>query len=126
MFDKLSRRKSMIHYSLPSKDSDRNRQDFSAVDLPLPSAAMNAAEITLTGRYPETGFALNKKSEMIVRILEGSTIFHSEGEEIELPEGATVLVQTGKKYCWIPKGSVTLYAVSSPPWTPEQHESLPE
>lgn len=116
----------MIYYSHPNKDTDRERKGFSAIDISLPTEAMNVAEIILTGRYPETGFALNRESEMIVRILKGSVTFRCEGEEVELPEGSTVLVQTGRKYCWIPQESVTLYAVSSPPWTPEQHQSIPE
>ena len=116
----------MIHHSLPNQDSDRERQGFSATDISLPTTAANVAEISLTSRYPESGFALNKQSEMIVRILDGSTIFHCEGEEVLLPQGTTVLVQTNKRYCWIPQGSVRLYVVSTPPWTSEQHESLPE
>lgn len=116
----------MIHYSPPNKDEDRNREGFSAIDISLPTNAMNVAEITLTSRYPEMGFALNQQSEMFVRILKGCTTFHCEGEEVELPEGSTVLVQTGKKYCWIPRESVTLYVVSSPPWTQEQHRSVSE
>jgi mannose-6-phosphate isomerase-like protein (cupin superfamily) len=116
----------MIHYSLPKKDSDRERKGFSADDISLPSQAMNAAEITLVSRYPETGFALNTQSEMIVRVLKGSVVFHCEGEEVELPEGSTVLVQIDKKYYWTPREPVTLYIVSSPPWTLEQSRSVPE
>ena len=115
----------MIHYSHQNKDTDREREGFSAIDISLPTEAMNVAEITLTGRYPETGFALNRESEMIVRILKGSVTFCCEGEEVELPEGSTVLVQTGKKYYWLPTEAVTLYVVSSPPWTPAQHQSIP-
>ena len=74
----------MINYSLPSQDTDRERQGFSAIDITLPLVAANVAEINLTSRYPATGFALNKQSEMIVRVLGGSTIFHCENEEVFL------------------------------------------
>ncbi len=118
----------MIHYSLPNispdAQADRAKEGFSAVDIELPTEAANAAEISLTGRYPESGFALNKKSEMIVRILEGSATFQCEGEEVRLPEGSTVLVQTDRPYCWIPQDYVKLYVISTPPWTPDQHENV--
>lgn len=116
----------MIYHSLPNQDNDRERQGFSVVDISLPTATANVAEISLTSRYPESGFVLNKQSEMIVRILDGSTIFHYDNEEVLLPQGSTVLVQTNKAYCWIPQGTVRLYVVSTPPWTPEQQESIPE
>jgi mannose-6-phosphate isomerase-like protein (cupin superfamily) len=114
----------MIYYSLPKQNTDREREGFSAIDITLPTTAANVSEINLTRRYPETGFALNRQSEMFVRIIEGSTIFHCEGEKILLPSGSTVLVQTNKPYCWIPQGTVRLYVVSTPPWTPDQHESV--
>ncbi len=119
----------MIHYSLPNKDgsnkdNNRERKGFSAIDISLPTTAANVAEISLTGRYPEAGFALNKQSEMIVRILEGSTVFQCEDEEVFLPTGSTILVETNKAYCWIPEEFVKLYVVSTPPWTPEQHQNI--
>lgn len=116
----------MIHYALPSREATRNRERFSARDIALPTSKANVAEITLSGRYPEAGFALNSESEMLVRILKGATVFHCEGEEVELPMGSTVLVETNKKYYWNPQEQVTLYVVSTPPWTVEQHRSIPE
>jgi mannose-6-phosphate isomerase-like protein (cupin superfamily) len=116
----------MIHYSLPGQTADRERSGFSAIEFKFPTPNMNAAEITLTTRYPETGLSINRKSDMIVRILKGSVTFSSEGETIDLPEGATILVPTEKKYFWLPHGSVTLFTVSSPPWTQEQNEYVPE
>lgn len=115
----------MIHYAYTDEDAPREDKSFSVVEIPFPSAVMNAAEITLTSRYPQTGFALNRQSEMFVRILDGGVRFECEGEEIELLWGAVVLIETNKKYCWVPYGSVTLYVVSSPPWTPGQQELLP-
>jgi mannose-6-phosphate isomerase-like protein (cupin superfamily) len=116
----------MLYYAVPQKGvSDRENIDFSAIDIQLPATHANVAEISLTGRYPETGFALNRESEMIVRVLEGSTTFSCEGEEVELSAGATVLVQTHKKYCWIPNSSVRLLVFSTPAWTSEQHDTIP-
>lgn len=115
----------MLHYSLPNEDASRDSAGFSAVDISLPSEAANVAEITLTSRYPETGLTLNTESEMIVRVLEGETVFSCDREEISLPAGSTILVQTNRPYCWIPRGSVRLYVVSTPPWTAQQQRSIP-
>lgn len=116
----------MIHVHIPNNDNTKKKGgiSFSAIDFDFPSTGMNVSEITLNSRYPETGFALNKKSEMIVRVLEGSVLFHCEGEEVEISACATVLVETNKKYFWEPRDSVTLYIVSNPPWTKEQAENV--
>lgn len=114
----------MIHVHIPNNDNAKGDSSFSAIDFDFPSTGMNVSEITLNSRYPETGFALNKKSEMIVRVLEGSVLFCCEVEEVELSVGATVLVETNKKYFWEPRDSVTLYIVSNPPWTKEQAENV--
>ncbi len=116
----------MIHYQIPSVESTRELQGFSAFDISLPATDMNIAEICLTNRYPERGTAINKQSEMIVRVLKGEVTFHCEGEEVLLPQDSTVLVQINKPYYWIPQGFVKILVVSSPPWTPEQHENVSE
>src|SRR4051812_30679495 len=114
----------MISYSLPDQRGYRKEQGFSAIEISLPTAALNVAEILLTSRYPATDLALNTKSEMVVRILEGETDFTCEGETVRLPKGSTVLVQANRPYYWQPNGSVTLYVVSSPPWTSDQHRTI--
>src|SRR5262245_50846376 len=79
--------KPVIYYSPATQDLNRERPGFSAKDISFPTDAMNVAEVTLTARYPEKGFALNQRSEMVVRIVKGDTTFHCEGEEVELHEG---------------------------------------
>ena len=99
-------------------------EGFSAIDINLPTTTANAAEITLTERYPENGFALNTRSEMIVRILEGGVVFICDGSEKILQEGSVIIVPINKPYCWMPQEYVKLYTVSTPPWTAEQHRNV--
>ena len=114
----------MLHYALPGHDPDRTREGFSAIDIDLPTDKANVADIRLSHRYPASGCALNTISEMIVLVREGEVVFHCEDEEIRLPEGSTILVETNRPYFWEPQPSVRLHVVSTPPWTPEQHRSV--
>ena len=114
----------MLHYVLPGQEVDRDRLGFSAVDIELPSSSANVAEVCLTARYPEKGWALNERSEMIVRILDGETVFANMEEAIELSAGATLLVEPNQQYYWKPKGFVRLLVFSTPPWTAEQHRNV--
>lgn len=91
-------------------------------DFPIDSSKSNISKIVLDDRYPESGYALNTESEMIVYIIDGST---------ELTQGSTtalhtqndiVLVKSNVAYFWQPKGEVILLIVSTPPWTPEQQK----
>lgn len=118
----------MIPYHLPSQEPDRQMPGFSAYEIPILFEWGNVAKITLTSRYPEKGFALNKQSDMLVYILEGAVEFFCKEEDvkIELGAGSTILVEKNKTYCWIPQGSVTMLVISSPAWTPEQHCDVEE
>lgn len=118
---------SMIHYHIPQVDNPNYMSKdagFLAIDHDLPIDELNVAEIHLGKRYPVEGFALNTKSKMIVKILDGEVIYHCEGESVFLSKGAVVYVETGKQYAWEPKPDVSLYIVSVPPWTPEQAETI--
>jgi mannose-6-phosphate isomerase class I len=117
----------MINYHIPNHDGknyESNNTGFSALDYNLPIDELNISEIHLSKRYPTEGFVLNAKSRMIVRILEGGVTFTSEDESVFLPKGSVVLVDTNKKYAWEPKPEVSLYIVSTPPWTAEQAEVI--
>ena len=97
---------------------------LAATTFPFTTNLSNLAQIPLTTRYPAEGFALNTLAEMTVYILEGTVLFHQEGEEVTLTKGDVVLVETNKKYFWEPKPQVTLLIFSTPPWTPEQSEVI--
>lgn len=114
----------MISYALPTEVPRRKKTGFTAVDLALVSTRMNASLITLIDRYPKEGSAINEQSEMLVLVLEGSVSFNSEDEEVLLPQGATIIVEAGRKYFWVPKPDVRLYVVSTPPWNAGQHRQV--
>ncbi len=54
--------------------SSRIKNGVRAKDFPIDSTRSNISKIELTTRYPETGYALNTKSEMVVYVLEGKVV----------------------------------------------------
>ena len=99
---------------------------FTAHDMAFPIATINVTEISLTKRYPETGWALNKVSDMVVKILEGRVVLYLKAEDkIILSKGDTVHVPKNTPYCWQPRVSVKMFVVSTPPWNEEQQTLLP-
>jgi hypothetical protein len=72
----------MINYHIPNQDGksyESNNNGFSALDYNLPIDGLNISEIHLSKRYPTDGFALNTKSKMMVRVLEGGVSFCRKG-----------------------------------------------
>ncbi len=99
--------------------SSRTKNGFHAKDFSIDTDRSNLSAIELSGRYPEIGYAMNTKSEMVVYILEGK-IMLDRGAKKTLNKGAVALIKKGEKYFWFPKENTTLLIFSSPPWTSEQ------
>jgi hypothetical protein len=100
----------------------RTKKDFSAKDFPLDTKLSNVSEITLSTRYPESGYALNTVSEMVVYILKGEIALTQNVQERIYSKGEVALVKANAKYFWVPQKSATLLIFSTPPWTPEQQK----
>jgi mannose-6-phosphate isomerase-like protein (cupin superfamily) len=101
-----------------------NRKNLSAKDFPLLSTKANISEITLTGRYPEKGRAMNLKSEMIVYVLKGTVTFIKDGTKKKLTKGSVLLVPPKQPYFWVPNPRVTFLVFSTPAWTLKQHKNV--
>jgi hypothetical protein len=99
--------------------STRVKTGFDAKDFKLETASSNVSKIILSARYPDKGYILNTKSEMVVYVLDGTTVLAREQRKT-LHQGSVVLIKKGEKYFWQPRGSTTLLIFSTPPWTPGQ------
>jgi hypothetical protein len=118
----MKKEKPMLYHTKPNRTPTRTAFGFESTDIPIPSKLMNVAEITLSAQYPLTGFVRNKEAGMSVLVTHGSALFECEGETLALSAGSSVFVEAGKKYRWSPTREVTLWVVSSPPWTVQQQE----
>lgn len=103
--------------------SSRAKTGFKAKDFPLDTARANVSKIELSARYPEAGYALNTKSEMVVYVLDGAAVLVREKRR-KLRKDSVALIKAGEKYFWQPHDSVTLLIFSTPPWTSDQQRLL--
>lgn len=86
-------------------------------------APMNGALITVKGRYPENGYAMNKVCKELVFVVKGGGAVHMPTETIEFSAGDTIYLDSNDAYFW--DGDMELYAVCTPAFYPEQHTILP-
>ena len=87
----------------------------------IADAPHDLADIAVRGRYPEEGWARNRDSHEIVRVVRGMGELVLRGNaSVELKEGMTVEVKPGTWFAW--GGDIDLLMTCSPPFTPEQYE----
>lgn len=84
-------------------------------------APLDMAEIVISGRYPQTGWARNRQSHEMVRVLHGAgSLALGEGSATPLAEGDVIHVPPDTWFAW--EGDMTMLIVCSPPFSAEQYE----
>lgn len=81
---------------------------------------INIAVITLSSRYPDIGYVVNKKCKELVYVLEGEISFIKKDETTQLFKGDCIIIDPGEIYAW--DGSATIQTICTPAWYPQQHK----
>ena len=86
----------------------------------------DTAEIRMTGRYPEEGWAKNNKVHALVRVMEGTgKLALRNAEGISLLQGDRLEIPPGTVYAWEPRGGeLVIEMACTPPFTPEQYQHI--
>lgn len=80
---------------------------------------LNVASISIQGRYPETGFTSNLKSDSIIHVTNGVGLLGLDnGAKVELEKNDQVHLAVGDAYYF--EGDLEIIYAASPAWTPEQ------
>ncbi len=83
---------------------------------------INSAVIELTGRYPESGQALNDVCKEQVYVVSGSGVLTQANHTYDLNQGDMALIQPGEPYYF--DGTLKMLISSSPAWYTEQHHNV--
>ena len=83
---------------------------------------LNIAGITLDGRYPDNGYALNTVSKELMYVTHGHGTLFTSDKNVTLNQGDAVLIQPHERYYL--EGTLELVISSSPAWRPEQHQNI--
>ncbi|HSX28506.1 MAG TPA: AraC family ligand binding domain-containing protein [Candidatus Saccharimonadales bacterium] len=100
----------------------QNSATCTAFEYPSDDKDINGAVITLNGRYPEKGYAMNEVCKELVYVVEGTGQLTVGDETQTLQQGDLALLLPGEKYFF--EGELTMFMPCSPAWYPEQHKSL--
>ena len=84
---------------------------------------MGGALITIDGRYPEKGFAVNQICRELAYIIKGNGSLATEYSIAKFSQGDTLYLPPKEKFLW--EGKFTMYVVTTPAFDPKQHIFLP-
>lgn len=73
----------------------------------------------ITGRYPDSGYVVNKVCKEMALVQEGSGTITIEGQTTQLTTGDCVVIEAGERFFW--DGKMTLVLSCKPGWYAEQH-----
>ena len=100
----------------------RNGNYCTVTELPIETPSLNMATAEISGRYPESGHAINHKVSEMVYIQEGSGSITVNDQLTAFKNGDVVLVEPGDKFFW--NGKFKGIISCSPAFTIEQHEVI--
>ncbi len=78
---------------------------------------------TITGRYPDKGYALNTISKALIHVLDGEGKLCFSDKIIDFKKGYSILIDCNELYYWEAKHAV-VSMTCTPAWSPEQYESI--
>lgn len=84
-------------------------------------ALIDMSKIDITGRYPESGWAVNEVTHEMVFVARGIGSLAIKGQQVtHLSEGTVVSVAPGKRFAW--EGDMTLIMSCNPPFSSDQYK----
>ncbi len=81
----------------------------------------DVAEASINGRYPEHGFAVNRKSDMLIRAISGSGHLVLREDSHKLQPGDVIHIEKETQY-YYEGDNLCVMLICSPPWDKEQYE----
>lgn len=104
-----------------STTHSENSPVCSVDDYPLEMKDIGAAIISLNGRYPEEGRAINHETKEILFVLEGTGKIVIEDEEFELKKECIAAIEPGERY-YLEGDNMKSYVINTPEFDPSQHK----
>lgn len=85
-------------------------------------AFVSGATAEIKGRYPETGFVVNRKIKELAFVLSGSGAILTPQGETPLAAGDLLFIDHGEVYAW--QGDLHLFMATAPTFDPAQYEEV--
>ena len=99
----------------------KNSETCEGVAFVSPEVKHDIANIRITGRYPEEGWAMNEVSDEVVFVSEGRGRLSRKDEAVQdLEQGKAAFIPAGTWFAW--DGDMTIVMSCNPAYSPEQYK----
>lgn len=112
----------MKHTTRSAADTHQNSPNCHVLEYGN-SGSIDGADIEINGRYPETNFALNEESDMVIRVLSGMGKLATKRAEVMLSVGDVAFVEHGEAY-YFEGNELQLFMACTPAWKPKQYSEV--
>lgn len=113
----------MKHIAKAQAQKFANSPTCTVYEYVFGDADINGALGVINGRYPETGWVVNKICKELVYVVSGSGSLRTRSQYQPLAAGDSALIPPGEAYYFEGKDLAVLMPCA-PAWYPEQHEEL--
>lgn len=96
--------------------------DCTITEYPINSNKINIASVEIHGRYPQTGYAVNREVDELVFITNGNGSITQKNKTLSFTAGDTILIEPNEVYFW--SGNFTATIACTPAFTAHQHEYI--
>jgi mannose-6-phosphate isomerase-like protein (cupin superfamily) len=100
-----------------------NSPTCSGLEFQFNDKDLNAAVVTVDGRYPDQGHLVNEVCKEIAYVLSGSGSVGVDDVVHELQPGDAVLINPGERFFWH-GDALQMFMPCSPAFYPEQHKEV--
>lgn len=83
------------------------------------SPAISGATAIISGRYPQKGYAVNKKSTEMALVISGGGYVGTPRKKTPIVLGDCILIRPNEKFFW--QGHMALFMACTPRWNQKQH-----
>ncbi len=99
----------------------KNSDTCEGISFSTPDPSLDLAAITITGRYPESGWAMNEVVREMVYIESGTgELLYETGETTSLKLGDVVTIDSGTWFAW--NGDMKIIMACQPAFHPNQYK----
>ncbi len=88
-------------------------------EFTMEEKSISGAVTEINGRYPEQGFAVNKKSKELAFVLSGSGYVITSTIKRPIGVGDLIFLDKEESFAW--EGALTLFMATTPKFDPKQH-----
>ncbi len=122
---KPNQKKEMMNYQLIRKEEAKIIKvspEFKIVEYGhLGNGITNGTVAEIRGRYPQSGWGMNKLSDELVYVISGKGILEMPDKKEVLSEGDVAFIPKGQQIAWSGE-NLKVFIPCIPAWTNEQHQ----